>query len=180
MRSHLREKVELSEGITVIHKNNLLVVQGPNGSIERNAILPGITIKQEGDSVVIEAVNGTKREKTLINTYKAHLKNLMRGLTEGHVYKLKICSSHFPMNVSVKGQDFEVKNFIGEKVPRKITFPKSVSVKVEGDNITVEGINKEKVGGVAGKIELLCRRSCFDKRIFQDGIYIIEKDGKVL
>lgn len=180
MKAHLKEEFEVTEGVTVKHENNLLVVEGSKGKVERSAILPGITIKQNDAKVVIEALRGSKREKMLINTFKAHIKNMMRGVTEGHNYKLKICSGHFPMTVTVKGNELEVKNFIGEKVPRVINFKEGVSVKVDGDLITVEGIDKEAVGSAAAKIELMCKRSGFDKRIFQDGIYITEKDGKVL
>jgi len=45
---------------------------------------------------------------------------MIRGVTEGYTYKLKICSGHFPMNVSLKGDVLEIKNFIGESVPRKL------------------------------------------------------------
>ena len=68
------------------------------------------------------------------------------------------------------------KNFFGEKVPRKIKFDKkNVSIKVDGTEVLVEGMDKEKVGQTAASIEQLTRRPGFDKRIFQDGIYITEK-----
>ena len=49
------------------------------------------------------------------------------------------------MNVNVAGNEFIIKNFIGEKVPRKLKLSPEVKVKVEGDFITVEGNNKELV-----------------------------------
>ncbi len=180
MRYHLKDEVPVIDGITVRHENNILTVEGSKGKVERNAILPGITIKQEGNKVILEALKASKREKTLINTYKSHLKNMMKGITEGHVYKLKVCSGHFPMSVVVKGQELEVKNFIGEKVPRTIKIPEGVTVKIDGEIITVEGISKETAGTAAARIENMCRRPGFDNRIFQDGIYMIEKDGKEL
>jgi len=53
-----------------------------------------------------------------------------------------------------------------------------VKVSVDGHFVIVEGVNKEKTGQTAALIEKLTRRAAFDKRVFQDGIYIIEKDGK--
>ena len=84
------------------------------------------------------------------------------------------------MNVSLKGQNFEIKNFIGEAFPRKLVLKENVTVKIEGDSITVTGINKELVSQTAASIETLTRRNGFDKRRFQDGIYITVKDGKQL
>ena len=44
--------------------------------------------------------------------------------------------------------------------------------------IEVEGTDKELTSQQAASIEQLTRRPGYDKRVFQDGIYIIEKDGK--
>ncbi len=103
---------------------------------------------------------------------------MLRGVTEGHTYKLKVCSGHFPMSVSVKEGVLEVKNFIGEKVPRRLMIKDGVTVTAEGDVIVVTGHDKERVGNQAAAIEQLMRRPGFDRRIFQDGIYLTEKDGK--
>ena len=55
-----------------------------------------------------------------------------------------------------------------------------MKVNVKGTDIIVEGVDIEKVGQAAGKIEQLCRITNKDRRIFQDGIYIVEKNGKEL
>jgi large subunit ribosomal protein L6 len=114
----------------------------------------------------------------MMQTFKAHIKNLIRGVMEGHLYKLKICSGHFPMSVSVSGEEFIIKNFMGENVPRTLKLKENVSVKVEGDQVIVESIDKEKAGQTAADIEQLTRVTNKDLRIFQDGIYITFKDGK--
>ncbi|HLC99276.1 MAG TPA: 50S ribosomal protein L6, partial [Candidatus Nanoarchaeia archaeon] len=82
------------------------------------------------------------------------------------------------MNVSVSGNEFNVANFLGEKTPRKLKIKDGVKVKVEGEFVVVEGIRKEDAGQVAANIEILTKVKGRDRRIFQDGIYIIEKDGK--
>ncbi len=53
-------------------------------------------------------------------------------------------------------------------------------VKLDESFVTVEGIDIEIVGQTAADIEQLTRITNRDIRIFQDGIYIIEKPGKVL
>jgi len=111
----------------------------------------------------------------LLGTYVAHLNNLFRGVKEGFVYKLKICSGHFPMNVSIKNDEFIIKNFIGEKVPRVLKINSDVKVNIDGEVITIESNNIELAGQTAGSIEKLSSRTGFDKRIFQQGIFIIEK-----
>ena len=55
-----------------------------------------------------------------------------------------------------------------------------MKLKVNKEEIVVSGIDKEKVSQAAASIETLTRRQGFDRRRFQDGIYIISKDGKKL
>mgnify|MGYP001570040019 FL=1 len=84
------------------------------------------------------------------------------------------------MNVSTDGNKLSVKNFLGEKVPRVLELKEGATVKVESPLIYVISSNKEIAGQVSADIEQLTRRPGFDTRIFQDGIYIINKDGKEL
>ena len=114
----------------------------------------------------------------MINTFRAHIKNMIRGATEGHTYTLNIASTHFPMNVTAQGQVLTVKNYVGEKKPRSLTAPEGVSVKVSGSTIEVTSTSIEKAGNFAGRLEKLTQRPKFDDRIFQDGIYITKKDTR--
>lgn len=176
--SNYREEMEVPEGVTVEKQGRDLIAKGPKGEVRRQLYSPRVDLTVENNKVVLSTAAMRKREKAIIGTYRAHIKNMLRGVTEGHIYKLKICSGHFPVNVSFSNNVLTVKNFIGEKVPRTLSVSSEVSVKVDGDMITVESPNKEAAGQTAGSIEKLTRRVNFDKRIFQDGIYIIEKDGK--
>ncbi|MBI4141245.1 50S ribosomal protein L6, partial [Candidatus Woesearchaeota archaeon] len=95
-----------------------------------------------------------------------------------YTYLLKICSGHFPINVSVNGNQFIVKNFLGEKYPRTMTIKQGAKVTIQGDKITVESPDKEKAGQTSSEIELLTRISKRDPRVFQDGIYLVQKAGE--
>jgi large subunit ribosomal protein L6 len=115
----------------------------------------------------------------MIGTFTSHIKNMIKGVTELYVYKLKVCSGHFPITVQATKDDFIVKNFLGETIPRKMKLVKGVSVKVEGEIVTVESTDKEIAGRTASDIEQLVRITNRDRRIFQDGIWMTEKAGKV-
>lgn len=176
----LTHEIEMPEGVTASVEGTTVKLKGPKGELERKFIAPKFTFTLDGNTVKITAKNATKREKTLGGTLKAHVNNMIKGVTEGHVYKLKICSGHFPMNVSVNGDQFVVKNFLGEKVPRTLKIKKGAKVTVEDTILTVEATDKEIAGQVAADIEQLCRITNRDIRIFQDGIYILEKSGKTV
>jgi large subunit ribosomal protein L6 len=178
MKQDIREELEIPQGITIQLVEGVFSITAAKGEVKKKLHSPKIKVGLQNNLVVFEAKKGTQREKRMIKTHIAHLKNMMRGVTQGHNYKLKICSGHFPMTVSVKGDFFEIKNFVGETIPRTVALPEGVKVVVDGQFVLVESVDKEKAGRTAALIEKLTRRAAYDKRVFQDGIFIIEKDGK--
>ena len=170
----LRKEIEIPAGVEVDVKE-IIVVKGPKGEVSKKLFYPTLEITKQDNKIVIEPKNFTKREKKMINTYTAHILNMIKGVQEPFVYKVKACSSHFPMTVSINGQILVVKNFYGEKVPRKAKIVDGVSVKIEGDEIIITGPSKEAVGQTAGNFEKCTRITNRDRRIFQDGLWITEK-----
>jgi len=177
-RKDLIENIVIPEGISVSQEGPGLSITGTKGSVERRFDSPLVKLSLKDKEIVFTAKSAGKKEKVMVFTYRAHLKNMFKGVQEGFTYKLKICSGHFPMNVSVSNNKLIIKNFLGEKVPREVKLKEGVEVKIEGNIIVVESTNKEVAGQVSADIEQKTRRPGFDKRIFQDGIYIIEKAGK--
>jgi len=173
-----REEIELPEKIEANLENGLLKIKGKKGETQRNFFHPKIKLSLEGRKIVVASKEKGKKGKKMVGTYVAHIKNMFKGVEQGHSYKLKICSGHFPMNVKVSGKELVVTNFLGEKVSRRTTIKGDANVKVDGQIITVESPDKEIAGQVAADIEKLTKISNRDLRIFQDGIYIIEKGNK--
>ncbi len=177
---NLKDEIAIPEEVNVVIEAPLVKVSGPNGNLERRMSHPMIAITPSEGKITFELKNGTKREKMMMKTFEAHLKNMMVGAKENYTYKLRVCSSHFPMTVTKEGDKITVKNFLGEKVPRVANIPEGVEVKVNGPDITVTGPNKEKTGQAAANIERSTRLTNKDRRRFQDGIYITEKAGNEL
>ena len=178
MKIDIIEKIDIPEGIVASVENNMVTVKNGNNKIERKFAFPNVSISKQNNNISISASKGTKREKRMINTFKAHIKNMINGVKSGYVYKVAACSSHFPMNISIEKGEMVIKNFLGEKVPRKTKVTNGVDVKIEGNIITLQGPNKEDVSGMASKIERLTNVKGRDRRVFQDGCYITEKAGK--
>ncbi len=174
----MTEKIEVPEGVEVTIDKGMCKAKGKKGECSKKIADPKITIEVKDGNIVLSAKKTTKREKTKMGTYISHIKNLIKGANEGHTYRLKVCSGHFPMNVSVSGKEFVIKNFLGEKKPRTLKIKEGATVKVEGEIVTVESCNKEIAGQTAASIESLTRITNRDLRIFQDGVYITAKCGK--
>jgi len=174
----MKDELKIPEGVQVNYKDGEYEIKGPKGAIKRNFDNPRVNVESNQHEIKLFSLGASKKEKAVISSYKAHLKNAFFGVKEGYEYKLKVCSGHFPMNVSVSGHMLIIKNFLGEKVPRQLRLKEGVSVKVDTNIVTVEGPDKELAGQVSADIEQATKRPGFDRRIFQDGIYIIEKAGK--
>ncbi len=174
MKQDLNEFIEAPAGVSIQVHDRSVTVKGPKGEVSRSFIAPGVSISGDG-KVVLSAKKATKREKAKLYATVAHIKGMIKGVQEPFVYVLKIFSGHFPMTVSISGNTFAVKNFLGEKVPRTTKIRAGVNVKVDGDKVTVTSVDKELAGMTASNIELLMSVSHRDRRIFQDGIFIIQK-----
>jgi len=174
----LEEEIEIPEGVDVKIVGNLFSVNGPKGENKRILASPKIKIEKKENKIIVSALKATRREKRDIGSFSSHIKNMVNGVKEAFVYKLKVCSGHFPMTVSATKDELQVKNFLGETIPRKLKLEKGVDVKVEGEIITVGSVDKELAGQTAAGIEQLTRITNRDRRIFQDGIWITEKCGK--
>lgn len=169
------KEVEIPEGVKAEVKEGTVIIEGPKGKLERKLHHPKIGIKKVDNKIVIKCEFARRKEKALVGTFASHISNMIKGVTEGFVYKMKIVYSHFPMKVNVKGDEVIIENFLGEKHPRKAKIYGNVKVNVKGDEVTVEGINREEVGQTAANIEFATKVRYRDIRVFQDGIYIVSK-----
>lgn len=177
MKADIKKELRVPDNVQVT-VDDVIRIKGAKGSVSRKLNDPRIAITSGEGTILLKSTNATRREKKIMYTFAAHLRNLLRGVVEGHTYQLKICAAHFPMNVSVSGNQLVIKNFLGENVPRTLTIAEGVKVIVDGDKVIVESAEKEKAGMVASQIEQVTRIKDRDRRIFQDGIFIINKDGK--
>lgn len=171
-------KTVIPENVQASLDDNILKIKGPKGEVEKKLHNPLVKVEIKDKEIILLTQKQTKKEKRVINTFKAHINNLIKGVNESYIYKLKVCSSHFPMTVTVDKDKLTIKNFMGEKVPRKAKILSKTTVKLEGEVVTVESSNKELAGQTAANIEKSCRRSGFDKRVFADGIWLFHKAGK--
>jgi large subunit ribosomal protein L6 len=175
----LMEEIEIPSGVSARIENKTLVIQ--KGSEEsKRKINPKMKIIVEGNKVIITSDRATKKEKKIFGSMKAHVRNMIKGLGEKFIYKLQVASVHFPMTLTYDKPTNElvVKNFLGEKKDRRIKLVSDIDVKINKDIIEIQSHDIEKAGQAATNIEKGTKVRKRDRRIFQDGIFIIEKPGR--
>lgn len=170
--------MDIPEGIVVQLAGFKVSVSGSNGSLEKDffssLFAKEIQMKKQDNKIIIFSESKKRKVKSMLGTIESHIKNMIKGVTERFTYKLKIVYMHFPITVKVSEREVLIQNFLGEKYPRKAEVVDDCNVEVSGDEITVSGINKESVGQTAANIEKATKISARDRRVFQDGIFLVE------
>jgi len=178
MKKDLIKEIKIPEGIKVELEEDIVIVEGPEGKFQRKFELSGITLKEDGGKIILEKINGTRKEKRKINSVSSHISNMLAGVQKKFEYQLKVVFNHFPITVKIEGNEVTIKNFLGEKKDRKAILPEGIETEINKDLIKIRSINKELAGQSAANLEVATRIKNKDRRVFQDGIFIIDKAGR--
>ncbi len=178
MKKEIFQTIEIPKDIEVNLEDSLLTVKGPEGELRRKFNIDKLIFEKKDNHIRIGSKKATKTEKKRINTNTSHIKNMIQGVQKKFEYQLKVCFSHFPFTVEIQGENATIKNFLGEKIPRKLKIPVGVEVKIDKQNISVFSCSKELAGQAAANFETATKIRNKDRRVFQDGIFIINKSGK--
>jgi large subunit ribosomal protein L6 len=173
--SGLKVSIEIPKDVTATLSRSSLAVKGAKGVCNKDFSKIPVNLSVGSDAVVLTTPSGKKKDRAMLNTARSLVAGMIRGVTEGYAYRMKVVYAHFPMNVRVKEKEVLIENFMGERTPRSAVIVGDCKVKVEGDDVIIEGASKENVGQTAANIELSTKVKRKDQRIFLDGVYIYEK-----
>lgn len=140
------EKVEIK-----VDENNCVIVKGPKGELKQQ-VNKNIEIKVENGEVKLTRKNEESETKAMHGLYRTLVNNMVKGVTEG--YKKSLIINGVGYKVAKQGK--KVVFNIGYSHP--IEMEEVDGIKLECPSITevtVEGIDKEKVGQFAASIRAL-------------------------
>ena len=143
-----RMPIAVPTGVTEdIAENNHVTVKGPKGTLEKT--LPAeMNIALEGSEVIVTRPNDLKKMKSLHGLTRSLIQNMVTGVTDGYEKKLELNGVGF--RVSKQGNKLTLN--LGFSHPVEMTDPDGIESVVEGNNIVVKGIDKERVGQFAAEI----------------------------
>jgi len=182
MKIQALERIKIPDNVTVTVKGRFVSVKGPRGSLTKDLKHLNLDLRVDKKKKTFTAVRwfGRRADVATINTALSQVRNMITGVTKGFRYKLRFASAHFPINVSVEGQEVEIRNFLGEKLVRRKDISNNIKVyrtdvKVTKDELVLEGNSVEEVSQQAAQIHELCLVKNKDIRKFLDGIYVQTK-----
>ena len=184
------ETIEIPDKVEVITKSRNVEVKGPRGVLKRSfKHLPFDVIRDEDKKskkkrLHIQMWFAGKKQKAAVNTISSHIKNMIRGVTDGFKFKMKFAYAHFPIQANLinNGKGVEIKNFLGEKNVRKIDALEGVQIhrtEEAKDELTVTGNSLENASLTCALIQQSVRVKNKDIRQFLDGIYVSDKRNPI-
>ena len=186
MKIKSQTNFEFPANVTVAAKGRSVTVTGPRGTLTKDLKHLQLDFRVDKKARTFTATRwfGGKIENSPLNTAVSHVRNMVTGVTKGYKYKLRFAYAHFPINVSVEGQEVEIRNFLGEKRVRRQHIAEGIKVyrtepsKVK-DELVLEGNDIEEVSREAALMHGLCLVKRKDIRKFLDGIYVQTKTNVV-
>ncbi|KAI0110059.1 60S ribosomal protein L9 [Daldinia grandis] len=182
---HSLETLEIPEGVKVQIKSRNVTVEGPRGKLSKDLSHIAVNFSRPKKNVIgIEIHHGSRKDVATLRTVRTLINNLVIGVTKGFKYKMRYVYAHFPINVNVEKNsetgnfEVEIRNFIGEKLVRRVVMQPGVDVQIstsQKDELLLLGNSLEDVSQSAADIQQICRVRNKDIRKFLDGMYVSEK-----
>lgn len=166
--------VQIPSGVTVTMDKDVVSVTGPKGTLSQFT-MPGITVKQEGDKLVVTRVDDEAVNRAKHGLMRSLVNNMIVGVNEGFSKQLELNGVGYRVNLA--GQDLKFNLGFSHEVSYKL--PEGIQAKVEQNIITINGHSKQQVGQVAAEIRALKKPEPYKgKGIKYVDERIIRKSGK--
>lgn len=149
-----KKLVYLPAGVTATIETGRVLVKGPKGEIAR-AIAQGVSVSQknneEGAAYLEVTVADPDNQSPIWGTTRAHLANMMTGVTQGWSKSLELNGVGFRMKVQGKKLVLE----LGFSHEVEYALPEGIVATIDANVLTVAGVDKDLVGKVAAEVRAL-------------------------
>ncbi len=162
----LQTEVQISGG--EIH------IKGPKGVLNRK-LNRHVSIEIRPDGVMVSPKGKPIESRAVLGTYAAHIRNMLRGVTEGFSKKLIIEGVGYKWDIAGRTLNLS----LGFSHPTRVVIPEGLTVTAEKNTLTIVGFDKELVGQFAANIRALKKPEPYKgKGIRYDGEILRRKQGK--
>jgi large subunit ribosomal protein L6 len=161
--------------VKIERKDGVVAVTGPKGELKAS-VPSSITVQVKDSEIMVSRAEDNKAQRALHGTWRAHVANMIKGVTEGFQRKLEIVGVGY--KAEMKGKKLQLT--LGYSHPILFIPPATIEVEVPvPTNIIITGIDKQLVGQVAAKIRSFRPPEPYKgKGVKYEGEYIRRKAGK--
>jgi len=168
-----KQPVTIPSGVEVKLDNGVLTVKGPLATLSR-PVRKDVEITIDGSTITL-VPGTTDLAPALWGTYAAHLRNMIKGVTEGYTRILEIEGVGY--RAEVKGNEIVLSVGFSHQVP--LAIPEGITAEVQKNVITLKGADKDALGQFAANVRKVKKPEPYKgKGIRYQGEFIIRKQGK--
>ena len=170
-----KNPIDIPSGVEVKMNGNVVEVKGPKGSL-KTEFNPIINIAIEDNQVIVTRPNDNKDVRALHGLYRTLIANNIEGVVNGYEKQMEIIGTGY--RAQKQGKKLNLN--LGHSHPIELEDPEGIEVEVPSNTeITVKGIDKQKVGAYAAKIRSFRSPEPYKgKGIRYVGEYVRRKVGK--
>ncbi|KAH8693047.1 putative 60S ribosomal protein L9 [Talaromyces proteolyticus] len=187
---HSEETLPIPDNVSIQIRSRVVTVEGPRGKLSKDLSHIAVTFGRPSKNIIsIQLHHGVRKGVATLRTVRTLINNLIIGVTRGFLYKMRYVYAHFPINVNIEKNketdlfEVEIRNFLGEKIVRRITAQPGVEVAISAnvkDELQLSGNSLENVSQSAADIQQICRVRNKDIRKFLDGLYVSERTNIIV
>ncbi len=143
-----KQIINIPEGVQISLEGKLVTVKGPKGELKQE-LHPKVSINIEGKELSVKIDNEKdKSQRALWGLFGSLISNMVEGVVNGYVKKLEI--NGVGMRATLNGKNLVLN--VGYSHPVDFEIPQNVAIAVDGNVISVSGIDKQLVGETAAQI----------------------------
>ncbi len=167
--------VALSAGTQAKIEDGFIVVKGPKGELKQK-LHAAVEVKISEKEIIVDVKNKkNKDERALWGLYRSLIFNMAEGVNNGFEKKLEVNGVGY--RVALAGDKLNLS--LGFSHPVEFVLPQGISALVEGNVITIKGIDKQQVGEAAANIRKIKKPEPYKgKGIKYSDEIIRRKEGK--
>ena len=141
--------IPIPSGVEVTIDGREVEVKGPKGALKIK-VLPGISVAVEDGQIVVTRSSDERPARAFHGLNRALLANAATGVSEGWQKQLDIVGIGY--RADKKGN--EVVFNLGHSHPINFPIPEGIEIDVDSktNRVTVQGIDRQRVGQVAAEI----------------------------
>jgi len=144
-----KQPVPLPQGVSAAISADAVTVKGSKGTMSLALRSQFVKVVQEGSALKIEKANNGREADMIAGSTRAHLANIVTGVSKGYERKLELVGVGY--RAQVQGKNLNLT--LGFSHPIAFPIPEGITIETPSQTeIIVKGIDRQKVGQVAAVV----------------------------